>query len=209
MISKKELLAELINKQRKNTPHSVLFGFKDLNRIVNNIDKSIFDNECTIWKGFIHSYKNNYYINFFYKGSKKNLSRLLYYNFVGKIEESEYIKTTCENGGKCCNIKHYQKFKKDLFNENVDNTNDQNDIINDIIKDNKLEYNKLEYNKLEDNKLEDNKLEDNKLKDNKLKDNKLKDNKLEDNKLEDNKLEDNKLEDNKLDNNSDCFKVIF
>ena len=123
MITKKELLTELISRQRKNIPQPVLLGFKDLNRIINNIDKSIFDNECTIWKGFIHSYKNNHYINFFYKGSKKNLSRLLYYNFVGKIDEIEYIKNICKNG-KCCNINHYQKFKKDLIKNNEENHND-------------------------------------------------------------------------------------
>lgn len=137
MKSKKELLEELTTKQRKNTPFTVLLKFKDLNRIVNNIDKSIFDNDCTMWKGFIHSYKNNYYINFFYKGSKKNLSRLLYYNFVGNIEETEYIKNICKNGGKCCNINHYKKFKKDVSDEDV---NDNHDVIDN---EHKIEQNNI------------------------------------------------------------------
>ena len=135
IIQKRNILNELIKNQRKNIPNEVLFNYKDLNRIANNIDKSIFGNECSIWKGFIHHYKNNYYINFFFKGSKKNLSRLLYYNFVGNIDNYEYIKNICENVGKCCNITHYKKCTKniddidsDSDNENDDNNkNDNND----------------------------------------------------------------------------------
>ena len=141
-ISKKDLLDELIKKQRKNIPNEVLLGYKDLNRFVDNIDNSIFGLECTLWKGFIHSYKNNYYINFYFKGSKKNLSRLLYYNFVGKLENNEYIKNICKNNGKCCNITHYKKFRKDNnynSDDEIDGKNNDgknNDEINDNINNN-------------------------------------------------------------------------
>jgi hypothetical protein len=137
MISlKKDLLNELIIKQRKNVPNEVLLNYKDLNRLVENIDTSIFGDNCTLWKGFIHSYKNNFYINFYFKGSKKNLSRLLYYNFIEKINDDEYIKNTCINGGKCCNITHYKKFKKNITDSNNDDIdidiNVNIDIENDI-----------------------------------------------------------------------------
>jgi hypothetical protein len=129
--SKKDLLNELIIKQRKNVPNEVLLNYKDLNRLVENIDTSIFGDKCTLWKGFIHSYKNNFYINFYFKGSKKNLSRLLYYNFIEKInDDDEYIKNTCINGGKCCNITHYKKFKKNLTDSN--NDDNDNDIDSDV-----------------------------------------------------------------------------
>jgi hypothetical protein len=186
MIAKKDLLTELINKQRKNIPQSVLLGFKDLNRIVNNIDKSIFDNECTIWKGFIHSYKNNYYINFFYKGSKKNLSRLLYYNFIEKIDDTEYIKNTCVNGGKCCNITHYKKFKKE-----VDNSDKNDNLINNNLINNNLINNNLINNNLINNNLINNNL-------------------INDNLINNNLINNNLIDDkNDLSNDIDNFKVIF
>ena len=197
----KDLLNELIKKQRKNTPQSVLLGFKDLNRIVNNIDKSIFDNECTIWKGFIHSYKNNYYINFFYKGSKKNLSRLLYYNFVGKIEESEYIKTTCENGGKCCNIKHYQKFKK----EHNNNIHDNMGIQNSINENNEDINDKNDKDKNDEDKNDEDKND----KDKNDKDKNDKDKNDKDKNDEDKNDKDKNDEENIDNNDMDYFKVIF
>jgi len=138
-MKKNKLLDELINKQRKNIPISVLFSYNDLVRIVKNIDKSIFDNTCTIWKGFVHSYKNNYYINFFFKGSKKNFPKLLYYNFIGNIKDSEYIKSICANGGKCCNINHYKIFNKKLNDD--DNEDDSNDLneLNELNESNELD----------------------------------------------------------------------
>ena len=128
--TKIELLTELTIKQKKNINISVLLSYLDLKRISNNIDKTIFGKECVIWKGYIHSYKDNYYINFFYKGTKKVLSQLLYYNFIGKLSEKEYIRNTCVSGGKCCNINHYKKFiKDDNYDKNI-----YQDIYQDINK---------------------------------------------------------------------------
>ena len=140
--SKKDLLDELLKKQRKNISNEVLLSYKDLNRFVDNIDNSIFENNCTMWKGFIHNYKNNYYINFYFKGSKKNLLKLLYYNFIGKLDNNEYIKNTCKNYGKCCNITHYKKFKKDcnyISDDEIDETNNNlNNNLNININDFKI-----------------------------------------------------------------------
>ena len=53
------------------------------------------------------------YINFYYKGKKYSLHRLLYINYIGGLEDSEYIKFNCINKGKCCNINHFYKIKID------------------------------------------------------------------------------------------------
>ena len=40
------------------------------------------------------------------------LHRLLYANFVGNINDNEYLKFSCDNRGKCCNINHLVKYIK-------------------------------------------------------------------------------------------------
>jgi len=41
------------------------------------------------------------------------LHRLLYINYVGELDDDEYIKYVCMNKGRCCNIHHIKKFKYD------------------------------------------------------------------------------------------------
>jgi hypothetical protein len=135
-ITKKDLLNELILKQKKNISDDFLLSYRDLNRVVKNIETSLFSDECCFWKGYVIQRQNKYYINFFFKGIKVNLIRLLYQNFVDKIENNEYIKNICASGGKCCNITHYKKYIDDYNNDNNDNNdnidnNDNNDDIND------------------------------------------------------------------------------
>ena len=52
------------------------------------------------------------YINFYFKGKKCALHRLLYLNYVGKLENKEYLKYKCKNKGVCCNINHFNKITK-------------------------------------------------------------------------------------------------
>ena len=55
------------------------------------------------------------------------MHRLLYENYIGNINEDDYIKFTCINKGKCCNVNHLKKFsynKNDIIvniNQNLDN----------------------------------------------------------------------------------------
>ena len=108
-VSKNKLFIELVNNQidAKNKKLDV----KSLQRISRNIDKSIFGNECVIWKGYITYIKETdvHYINFFYNKKKHALHRLLYLNFIDDINDNEYIKYKCNNKGKCCNINHFYK----------------------------------------------------------------------------------------------------
>ena len=124
-VDKNELLRELISKQLKNIQNSKKLQYADLKRICKYIDRSVFDeNKCCIWTGYITNENNSHkgtYINFFYKKKKIALHRLLYVNFVDNLCSNEYLKFSCENKGKCCNIHHLKKFKYQQCEQNNEN----------------------------------------------------------------------------------------
>jgi hypothetical protein len=133
MGTKKEILHEMLQKQRKNVLKKL--SYNDITRIVKNINKSIFGTECCLWEGYITNINNNVksqYINFYFKDKKIALHRLLYLNYIGDISNNEYIKFKCENKGVCCNINHLSKFEKD---DCIDST-DIDDILKEYIIDN-------------------------------------------------------------------------
>ena len=119
-IDKNELLKELLNKQIKNINNDIRLRYSDLKRICKYTKNSIFDpNHCCIWEGYITNYKNSYkgtYVNFYYRKKKVALHRLLYNNFVSEIGPNEYIKFSCENKGRCCNVNHFNKFEYNRTN---------------------------------------------------------------------------------------------
>ena len=126
---------ELIKNQRKNLILERKLKLSDLKRISSYLSISIFEKKCTIWNGYITEFKNNsYYINFYFNGKKHALHRLLYYNFIDDIEDSEYLKYNCINKGKCCCIFHFTKInyieKHNNFSEKFDIS--ENTIENDI-----------------------------------------------------------------------------
>lgn len=106
---------QLITKQLKNIPINKKLQYSDIKRVSKYVSSSIFDeNNCCIWTGYITNSKNKNkgtYINFYFKKKKIALHRLLYINFVGKLQSDEYLKFSCNNKGKCCNIHHMKKFK--------------------------------------------------------------------------------------------------
>jgi hypothetical protein len=110
MNNKDKILNELIKKQIKCCDSNKLEK-NNLIMIVDNVDKSLFENECCLWKGYVTNCNNNRakYINFNFKNKKKALHRLLYKNFVGKLENNEYLKYVCKHKGYCCNINHIKK----------------------------------------------------------------------------------------------------
>ncbi len=124
MSVKNNILNELIDKQRKNVYYSKKLSYRDLNRITKYIDKSIFGDECCIWNGYITNADNNYYVNFFFKNKKTNLQKLIYINYVGQLDNKEYVKYSCENPGKCCNINHMIKYVPENKHNNSDSDTD-------------------------------------------------------------------------------------
>lgn len=125
------ILTELINNQLDYVPEDKKLYHNDIKRIAKNITSSIFDeNECSLWTGYITNLnKNNKgtYINFYFRKKKVALHRLLYNNYIGPIDASEYIKFKCEHKGYCCNIncvkKHKYSNSKKTDNEQVETTN--------------------------------------------------------------------------------------
>ena len=117
-VEKKKLIKELISHQLKNIPIEKKLQYRDLCRITKYITSSIFDDEeCCIWKGYItnaDNAKKGTYINFFFRNNKVALHRLFYINFVGDLNEYEYLKFTCENKGKCCNVNHLIKYRYNI-----------------------------------------------------------------------------------------------
>ena len=103
-------LIELI-KNQINISENKLF-IKEMQRIVNNIDNSIFDkNNCCLWKGpkILKPNNKGYYVNFYINGKKLSLQRILYSNYIGELNKNQYICFTCNSDGLCCNINHIKK----------------------------------------------------------------------------------------------------
>lgn len=131
------LLSELLDRQLKNLPTSKRLQFSDLKRIANYIQGNIFDVEkCCLWTGYITNNNNTSkgtYINFYHRNKKVALHRLLYINFVGELNDSEYLRFKCKEKGKCCNINHLEKYqynKPKQINDSskIQSNNDQRQI---------------------------------------------------------------------------------
>jgi hypothetical protein len=123
--NKNKLLTELCLKQRKKIDKKYSLELNDIIRLLKNIDNSIFNKtECVLWKGYLTKCNNNKscYVNFYLKKRKLALHRILYINFIDDLDIKYYLKFTCNNPGKCCNINHILK----VYNEDCTETN--NDI---------------------------------------------------------------------------------
>jgi hypothetical protein len=132
MTKKSVILDEMVKNQKKNIDDNKTLSYRDMTRIVKNINTSIFSpTSCCIWTGYVTNVWNHKstFINFYFKKRKVALHRLLYNNFIGPISDTEYIKFSCNNRGRCCNILHFIKLSKDDIIE--DNNSDI--IIDDEI----------------------------------------------------------------------------
>jgi len=112
MSDKKNLLKQLIKKQKEDVPDDLKLNTNELMRLCKYIDNNIFSKDkCCIWKGYITNLNNDksQFVNFYFRGKKRIIHRLLYSNFVGKLGDKEYIKLLCDNKN-CCNINHFIKF---------------------------------------------------------------------------------------------------
>jgi hypothetical protein len=130
MSKKNIILEEMVKKQVKNIDDEKMLSYRDMSRIIKNINTSIFSTtSCCIWTGYVTNVWNHRstFINFYFKKKKVALHRLLYNNFVGPITDTEYIKFSCNNRGRCCNVLHFIKLSKDDAEENKDDA----DIILD------------------------------------------------------------------------------
>lgn len=131
-------MIELLQNQRKDIPSDKKLLYNDLKRISKYLPNSIFNDDCSLWNGYITNIKGvneNQYINFYFKGKKHALHRLLYINFIGELNDNEYIKFKCINKGKCCNIYHFYKNDSGPSAIKSEKDSHENDIL-DIMKKN-------------------------------------------------------------------------
>ncbi len=145
-MSDNTILAELLQKQRKDVPVDKKLLLQDIRRICKNINSSIFDEDsCCVWNGYVtnsNKKKKGNYINFYFKNKKVALHRILYVNYVGDLTKDHYIKYSCENKGICCNVNHlvkreYKKKQKIIL---------QNDPVSDTESDDENQGSKLVVN---------------------------------------------------------------
>jgi hypothetical protein len=98
-----------------NLPDDIRLTNKDFQKIAKNLDKDIFEKgTCSLWKGVLCNKdkpKKGIYINYYFNKKKTTLHRLLYLNFVGSLEDKEYLKFKCPNKGICCNVNCIEKAK--------------------------------------------------------------------------------------------------
>ena len=110
-----KILEELIKNQKENIPLNYKLTYSDIKRLSKNIDTSIFGDECSIWKGFVNVKSNNKkYVNFYFRKKKIAINRILYINYKGELNPSEYLCYNCPNQGVCCNINHINVKNKNL-----------------------------------------------------------------------------------------------
>lgn len=117
------LFIELLSNQLKKIQGNQRLQYDDLKRITKYIDSSIFDrSHCCLWTGYITNANSNNkgtYINFYFMNKKVALHRLLYINYIGPLNKDEYLKFSCDNKGRCCNIYHMNKFRYQKTNEDT------------------------------------------------------------------------------------------
>ena len=89
-------------------------SYSDMKRVAKNIRVNPFGRGCCLWYGYVTNSSNpkkGNYINFYYRGKKRALHRLMYENYIGNLEDTEYLKFTCSNPGRCINVTHMKKSK--------------------------------------------------------------------------------------------------
>ena len=149
---------ELLKKQIKCISNKKKLNYNDIKRISKLIKSSIFDKKnCSIWCGYITNENNSLkgtYINFYFNKKKIALHRLLYINYIGILTDNEYLKFSCENKGKCCNIHHMKKY---TYNNKTDELNNSS-ISNNKSSNNKSHNNRTSKNKSSINKSSNNEI---------------------------------------------------
>jgi len=122
MVDKKELINEMVRNQHVVLEKKYRLEHSDIERISKYIDDSIFQtSRCVKWSGYLTKCNGgkSQYVNFFIKGKKLAIHRILYINFVGDLSTTQYLKYTCDNPGCCCNINHFYRIDGGLIEEPV------------------------------------------------------------------------------------------
>jgi hypothetical protein len=131
-MNKDEIIENLYKNQLKDIDNRYRLNEKDIIRLSSYLLGDPFSsNECCGWIGAVSkSTHNSKYINFWFNKKKQSLHRILYYNYIGNLPNSKYLRFTCKNTemrGICCNINHLELINKNEYNnhDNVIKTNEK------------------------------------------------------------------------------------
>jgi hypothetical protein len=116
---KNNILENLIKNQKDIIDSKSKLVLSDLKRLTNNLSQDIFGDTCSLWNGPVLVANNKEYISFFINGKKVSLNRILYKNYVGELEDKEYLKFSCINKGRCCTLNHFYKVNKKIKKDEV------------------------------------------------------------------------------------------
>jgi len=123
-LDKNKVYEKLIKNQINNIDSKDKLSLLDLKRLADNLLNDIFGSECCFWGGpIITNLNNKSYISFFHNGKKISIHRILYKNYINKLENNEYLKYTCENQGICCCLNHFYKKEKPEKNSEFPDSN--------------------------------------------------------------------------------------
>ena len=129
-MNKEEIVEKLYEYQLKDIDNRYRLNEKDIIRLASYLSGDPFSlNNCCRWVGAISkSSHNSKYINFWFNKRKQSLHRILYYNYIGDLPNSKYLRFTCRDAdmrGICCNINHFELINKNEHKID-DNTIDTN-----------------------------------------------------------------------------------
>jgi hypothetical protein len=133
-----KLETELCVRQRHSAERKYFLEMSDLKRFLKHVNTSIFNtDECILWQGSMTKSNKNksHYVNFYLRKRKLALHRILYINFVGDLDRNSYLKYSCENHGRCCNINHIHKAnstddeEEEVTTPDDDDEEEENEII--------------------------------------------------------------------------------
>jgi hypothetical protein len=107
----KVILAHLLIIQREEINENYKLDIYLIVKVIKLLGSTLLENlvkhnrlECWLYK---NKYKTNN-INFYIKGKKIALHRILYINFIDELDKNIYLKHSCNNNN-CYNIYHLEK----------------------------------------------------------------------------------------------------
>ena len=118
-------LDKLLQKQLPLIPKERKLTESDFKKISKNLDNNIEfgGRECNLWKGVFCNKGKTYkgvYVNYYFQKKKNSLHRLLYENYINKLNERDYLVHVC-NEPLCLNPNHIRLKKDKLEEQKKDN----------------------------------------------------------------------------------------
>ena len=124
---------KLLSKQLSAIQIDKKLNLNDLRRIAKYVKGDIFGEECCKWTGKM-SWPNE--LQIYLNGTRVNLQRLLYINFVSPLTSNQFLKRNCSLGKRCICLAHMKatRFKVEKSDEIPTNLEKINEMKRAIVK---------------------------------------------------------------------------